>query len=323
MVKVNIESLYSKIFYSALVAIGVTDAKGNYVIVNPTWCDLLGYSMDESARLNIKDVTPQDDWDDSVISFEYLIAEEGRSIRKQRRYQRKDGTTFWADLHASSIYDDDDNAIGLLGVFVNIDKQVIAEQIQRELYLSLEQLNQELSIANTGLNKLARHDALTGLYNRRVLDEIMQKESSRSQRTKRGFGVAIADLDNFKLINDTYGHECGDKVLKEVSRLFLNGIRITDSVGRWGGEEFLFILTETTCQGAMIVIDRIREAVEEANILCRETSIKITITIGLSFRGGGEGEEDMLSEADLALYEGKQTGKNKVVCYQETCSDKN
>jgi len=320
MVLLNIESLYSKIFYSALVAIGVTDAKGNYVIVNPTWCELLGYSMEEANKINIKDVTLKDDWDDSIISFDYLIAKEGRSIRKNRRYISKDGTTFWADLHASSIYDDNDKAIGLLGIFVNIDKQVIAEQIQRELYLSMEQLNNDLSIANTGLSMLARHDSLTGLYNRRVLDEIFLKESSRSQRTKRGFGVAIADLDNFKHINDTYGHECGDIVLKEVSRLFLEGVRTTDSVGRWGGEEFLFIFTETSCQGAMIVIERIRKAVEKEEICCKTAKIHITVTIGLSYHEGGDVGKDMLSEADLALYRGKQNGKNRVVCHQDVCS---
>jgi len=318
---IDSQSLYSKIFASAIVAIGVTDHEGRYVIVNPTWCQLLGYSQEEAVKLHIKDVTPREDWDTSIVSFDYLIAEKGRQMRKQRRYQRRDGSIFWADLYASSIFDDNGNPMGILGVFVDIDKQVIAEQIQRELYQNLEELNTELSKANTDLNRLARHDALTGLYNRRVMEELLQKESSRSIRTQRGFGVAIADIDNFKRINDTYGHDCGDLVLKKLSSLFISGIRVTDMVGRWGGEEFLFVLTETTCQGAMIVIERIRAAVEDAEIRCGDQLLKVTITIGLSFHMGDEKGRDMLNEADLALYRGKKTGKNQVLCYQEGCME--
>jgi diguanylate cyclase (GGDEF)-like protein/PAS domain S-box-containing protein len=315
------ENLYSKIFDSAIVAIGVTDAEGRYVIVNPHWCTLLGYSAEEAKDMFIKDVTPQEDWDTSIISFEYLISQKGRQMRKQRRYQRRDGSIFWADLYASSLFDENDNPVGILGVFVDIDKQVIAEQIQRELYQNMEALNHELSLANDDLKRLARHDALTSLYNRRVMEEILTKESSRSMRTKRGFGVAIADIDNFKKINDTYGHDCGDRVLQTLSELFLSGIRITDNVGRWGGEEFLFVFTETSCEGAMIVIERIRQSVQRAEILCGDTHIKVTITIGLSFHEGDEKGKDMLSEADVALYKGKKSGKNKVVCFQDNCTD--
>lgn len=322
MAPMNFENLYSKIFNSAIVAIGVTDAEGKYIMVNPYWSTLMGYSEEEAKNMFIKDVTPPEDWDTSIVSFDYLIGQKGRQMRKQRRYLKKDGSVFWADLYASSLFDDANRPVGILGVFVDIDKQVIAEQIQRELYQNLEALNQELSIANEDLNRLARHDALTGLYNRRVLEEMLTIESSRSMRTKRGFGVAIADIDNFKKINDTYGHDCGDKVLIKLAALFLKGVRITDNVGRWGGEEFLFVFTETSCEGAMIVIERIRHAVEQEEIFCSDQRIKVTITMGLSFHQGDEKGKNMLEEADQALYQGKKTGKNKVLCFQDQCTDK-
>lgn len=205
MIPINIDSLYSQIFHNAVVAIGVTDPQGTYITVNPTWCELLGYSAEEAIKLNINDVTPEEDRSNSITSFEYLTSKKGNSIRKQRRYQRKDGSIFWADLHASPLYDKDDNVIGLLGVFVNIDKQLHAEQVQKELMNNMEEVNRKLNLANEDLKKLSRHDALTGLYNRRVLEDILEKESNRSQRTKRGFGIAIADIDNFKHVTTHMG----------------------------------------------------------------------------------------------------------------------
>jgi len=321
MIPINLESLYSQIFQNAVVAIGVTDQNGNYIIVNPTWCELLGYTAEEATKISISDVTPEEDRSNSINSFTFLKSEIGSHIRKQRRYKRKDGSIFWADLHASALFDKDGNVIGLLGVFVNIDKQVQSEQSQKQLMSSMEEMNKKLNLANEDLKKLSRHDALTGLYNRRVLEYVLEKESNRSQRTKRGFGIAIADIDNFKHVNDTYGHDCGDMVLKELSAVFLKGIRSTDTMGRWGGEEFLFIFPETTCQGAMIVIERIRSRVESLKLEYNGQPIKVSTTIGLSYHHGDTDSSVMINEADKALYKGKHTGKNQVLCYQDVCTD--
>ncbi|MDD3235922.1 MAG: sensor domain-containing diguanylate cyclase [Candidatus Cloacimonetes bacterium] len=320
MIPLSLDNLYPLVFQNAVVAIAVTDSEGKFINVNPAWCEFMGYSAEEALTLKVKDVTPEEDQDTSSKSFVYLTEERGRSIRKQRRYQRKDGSVFLSDLHVAGLFDDNGEVIGLIAVFVNIDKQIQAEQIQAQLLNNMELINQELSEANKELEKLARHDTLTGLYNRRVLDDILHREGLRSQRTKRGFGIAIADIDNFKHINDTYGHDCGDTVLKELSHIFLNGIRTTDTTGRWGGEEFLFIFPETSCQGALIVIERIRSTIEALTLNCGEKEIKITCTIGLSYHHGDIETKNMIEEADKALYEGKRSGKNKVVCYQDICS---
>ena len=321
MVSLNLENLYSKIFYNAVVAIGVTDLKGRYIMVNPTWCEWLGYTAEEAKNLTINDVTPKDDWNTSTHNLHFLIEQRGQNIRKQRRYLRKDGSVFWSDLHASALFDTNDQPIGILGVFVNIDKQMKADEIQRHLMDDMEALNLELAQANFELKNLARIDALTGLYNRRVMEEKIVLETNRSKRTKRGFGIAMADLDDFKKVNDTYGHEAGDMVLKELARIFRNGIRNTDTVGRWGGEEFLFLFTETSCQGAMIVIERIRKAVEQCQVDYRGKTIKFTTTIGLSHHQGDESGAEMINEADSALYQGKKNGKNRVVCFQDSCTE--
>ena len=311
----NEQDIYASVFHSALVAIGITDVEGNYVIVNPTWCSLMGWTEEEAKKINIRDLTPTEDQKTSAENFQYLISSKVKSMRKQRRYKRKDGSVFWADLYCSSLFNDEGKVMGILGIFVDIDKQIIGEQVQRELYQNLETLNMELSSTNEDLKRLARYDSLTGLYNRRVMEELLTKESSRAFRTRRGYGVAIADIDDFKIVNDTYGHDCGDIILIELANVFQKNIRLTDSVGRWGGEEFLFILTETTADGAYIAMDRIRKAVAAEIFNYQENPIEITVTIGLSFHHGDPDSKEIVTQADQALYRGKKSGKNKLVNY--------
>jgi len=147
------------------------------------------------------------------------------------------------------------------------------------------------------------------------MEEMLNKEINRSLETKRGFAVGIADIDDFKKVNDTYGHDCGDFVLVKLTQSFLQKIRVTDSVCRWGGEEFLFLFPETIEQGAMIVVERIRKSIEELNIDYRGNLIKVTITIGVSFYNGQDNLDgkELVNRADKALYKGKSEGKNKVV----------
>ncbi|MEN6445503.1 MAG: diguanylate cyclase [Candidatus Cloacimonas sp.] len=308
------EDLYSRVFHSAIVAIGITDIKGNFVTVNPTWSQYLGWTQEEAKLLNIKDVTPDEDLLVSNENLAYLTNGIVNNMRKQRRYKRKDGSIFWADLHSSTLYEDG-KIIGVLGIFVDIDKEINAEQVQKKMFQDMEALNLELSSANEDLQRLARYDALTGLFNRRVMEELLTKESSRAFRTKRGFGVAIADIDDFKRVNDTFGHNCGDIVLIQLANIFLQNVRMTDTVGRWGGEEFLFILTETSVEGSIIAMERIRRAVEAQIFEFHNNPIEITITIGLSFHYGDPTSKEIVNQADEAMYKGKKIGKNKVINY--------
>ncbi len=320
MIPLKIEDLYTRIFDSAVVAIGVTDLAGHYIIVNRSWCDCLGYSAEEAKSLTVNDVTPPDDRSFSENNFHRLISGDTSGFRITRRYLCKDGTIIWADLHVSALRDEAGQIIGVLGVFVNIDKQVQAEGSLSELNDQLLKANLELQLALSDVQRLARHDALTGLYNRRVMEEALDKEIRRSVRSNRGYAVAIADIDNFKHINDTYGHNCGDRVLVEIVKVMRDAIRNTDLVGRWGGEEFFFLFTETSCQGAMIVAERIRTQIQDLTVLCGDYALKITITIGLSYHQGDCDQETITGEADQALYKGKKSGKNQCVCFQDVCT---
>ncbi len=326
--------LYLLIFENALVAIGVTNNKGEYLMVNPAWCTYMGYTPEEAKHITVRDITPPDDLETSDDTFAKLMNGTLRTFRKKRRYKRKDGSIFWADLYVSGIPSEEGAIVGVLGIFVNIDNEIHATKQQAELNAYLGKLNEDLQCAHASVTKkndelqraysdlerLARHDGLTGLYNRRTLDEIVEQEIQRSIRTRRGFAVSIADIDNFKSVNDTYGHDAGDYVLKTISHILLEGIRTTDAVGRWGGEEFLLIFTETSCEGAEIVLERVRSAVEQYRFEYAGQVLQITMTFGFSYHVSQFTAEEILLEADKALYEGKHHGKNRVVCHQGSCT---
>ena len=301
MPELAISRIYSKVFQSSIVAIGITDLTGNYIMVNPAWCAFMGYSEEEALKLNVRDVTVAADRNRSDRSMKKLTDGSVSSIRIKRQYKRKDGKVFWAELHVAPLLDDDGQIDGVIGMSVNIDRQVRAEKKQKEL--------------NKKLDIMARHDSLTGLYNRRSMERILDREQKRAKRYCRGLAVAIADIDDFKKINDTYGHQCGDMVLKHLAEFFRKWIRDTDSVGRWGGEEFLFVFAETDCKGAQTVAERVRKSLSKELFKCCGYSFQLSITIGISYRAQQATLEEMIEEADKALYQGKTSGKNQVVCF--------
>ena len=158
----------------------------------------------------------------------------------------------------------------------------------------------------------ASHDKLTGLFNRNKFDEIFAKEIKRTKRYKNELSVIIFDIDNFKMVNDTYGHQIGDEVLKEISKIALDSVREQDITTRWGGEEFFILLPQTNLSGAVIVANKIR--ISTQNHIFTEKSLKITASFGVAqFCIENDDEKTIITRADELLYEAKRTGKNKVM----------
>lgn len=157
-------------------------------------------------------------------------------------------------------------------------------------------------------------DPLTGLYNRRHFENTIEREFLRAQRYKSDLSIALFDIDFFKKINDTYGHLCGDYILKELAYLTLENFRKTDMVFRYGGEEFVIILTETPMEKALIPLERLRKTIEDYPFFYDENNIKITISIGVeSFNEKTLTPENILNNADKALYIAKNEGRNHIV----------
>ncbi len=163
------------------------------------------------------------------------------------------------------------------------------------------------------LELIARTDSLTKLQNRRSFLETIEYEKRRCLRENKTFAVILADIDNFKLINDNHGHDYGDYVLKHLSGLLKTTIRDQDTVARWGGEEFIFLLPETLLDGGRKSAKKIRRAVEKMPFLYNNTSLTITMTFGISHFDGSLSIDDCIKTADQNLYSGKRSGKNKVV----------
>lgn len=168
-----------------------------------------------------------------------------------------------------------------------------------------------LLVAHKEMSDLANIDQLTKLANRRSIDERIKLEFSRSVRHKCIFSLIIFDVDNFKTINDIYGHPLGDKVLVTIAELTNERLRDIDLCGRWGGEEFLIICSETEVEGATILAENIRQTIE---IYEFPVVGKVTCSFGVSsYKNTDKCPADALKRADDLMYEAKKTGKNKVL----------
>ncbi len=177
----------------------------------------------------------------------------------------------------------------------------------------LEEKNRELQGAYETIEKLALTDSLTGLANRRSIMNQLAVEVSRCDRNGGFFSLIMCDIDFFKRVNDTYGHDTGDYVLKTVADVMRANLRQQDIVSRWGGEEFLIMLPLTELKKAVAVAEKLREAIKNTEMSFAGENFRVTMTFGVSAYDKGMGIEHSIKKADDALYTGKQTGRNKVV----------
>lgn len=159
----------------------------------------------------------------------------------------------------------------------------------------------------------ARTDELTELFNRRHMYEYLQLALHRMRRVKTPMCVLLIDIDNFKLINDNYGHQFGDQVLIEIAQTLQNSLRDNDSIARWGGEEFLVVLTDTDRDAAKIVAEKLRYTIENLSIRYDGTALSVTISIGMHTAAINDSLENMLKCADENLYAAKNGGRNLIV----------
>lgn len=176
----------------------------------------------------------------------------------------------------------------------------------------LRQRNRELGEAMEQIQELVNVDALTGVYNRRRLFEVISEESNRYTRTPGSFSLCLLDIDHFKEVNDTHGHQKGDKILQAVARSVADGLRAIDCFGRYGGEEFLLVLPQTPLEGARIKAERVREAIAALKFADMGEDFRVTVSIGVAEYHRDESTDDTLLRADQALYAAKGDGRNNV-----------
>ena len=196
-----------------------------------------------------------------------------------------------------------------LGILLTL---TLSDRVQHQLALArdrAESARQQLAQANRELEVLSVTDKLTALFNRVKLDRVLTAELARAHRYGSALSVVMLDIDHFKVVNDTFGHNIGDDVLVDIADTLRLSVRNSDTVGRWGGEEFLVILPSTDLEQAGAVAEKVRGRVADLKL---PTVGKVTVSLGVAEYQAGDTEQQLVARADIALYAAKEGGRNRV-----------
>lgn len=175
----------------------------------------------------------------------------------------------------------------------------------------------KLQKAYEEMDRAARTDILTKLSNRRDIIEKLKYEKTKFGRSQKPFALILADIDDFKYFNDEYGHDCGDFILESISAVIQSSVRKQDSAARWGGEEFLLLLPETSLNGGFTVAEKIRQRLTDQVFEYGKLQLSATMTFGISIFSASKTIDKCIKQADEAMYQGKKAGKNRVVCFEK------
>jgi diguanylate cyclase (GGDEF)-like protein len=191
---------------------------------------------------------------------------------------------------------------------------IFAMSLAAGIMLVIRFLRQRAFLLERELTRITQHDSLTGIYNRRYLTELAEREVTLARRHRRELSVLMLDIDHFKRINDTYGHDIGDRVIRAVTEACLAGVRSIDHVGRIGGEEFVCVLPETDAVAAQACAERLRRTIENSRLPPPNHGITFTVSVGVAvLKPAHQNWQALLKDADVALYRAKESGRNRVV----------
>lgn len=296
----QLESIYQ----NTPLALCVINRRGQLTKANKAMGLLLGEQEETLVGRCLKEIMPE--WH-LLFQQDFLRIDGGEELTSKELFLY--GRYFY--VKPLPVYDAGGNAAGISAAWMDITDRKLAEQ--------------QLASANKTLLRYAERDHLTGLFNRRYMDDRLGYEISCAQREGASLSLCMADIDFFKLYNDTYGHQAGDHVLRAVAEALKGALRPGDCVSRYGGEEFLIMLPNTDAKGAMAVAERLRERVMALGIEHKTSAIGGVLTISLgamtwdsprfvcSIQSIADISADLISSSDTALYQAKQQGRNRVV----------
>lgn len=291
---------------SAANGVVITDSEGTITWVNPAACKITGYSEDELVGKHTR-ILKSGRHEPGFYARLWKTVTSGESWSGTIVNRRKDGAEYQEEQTIAPVLDE----TGAITHFIAI-KQDVTEQrrIQAELARKVE----EIEGLNVQLREQAVRDPLTGLHNRRYLEQTMKRDISRARRTRESIVVAVIDVDHFKSVNDTHGHAVGDRVLMRLADVLLSHVRSSDLVCRVGGEEFVVVMSGANVAGALKRAEIWRFAFAESAVDGRDGApAKATISVGVArYRDPGETFAACLKRADEALYEAKRAGRDRV-----------
>lgn len=228
----------------------------------------------------------------------------------------KNGGTISSEVVASFLLNEVGQPVSILGIARDISERRTAEQQLRSVNDTLRQQLEEIQHLQAALQEQAIRDSLTGCFNRRYLDETLERELSRAQREGYPLSLLILDLDHFKQINDSYGHQAGDEALKQLASMLAADIRHEDVLCRYGGEEFVILLPRMPLKVAEKRAERWRQMISQLRLAIGDIEMGFTASIGLAcYPEHGKTADELTQLADLALYIAKHEGRNRVVVY--------
>lgn len=203
------------------------------------------------------------------------------------------------------------------GVRARTDELIRANESLESALVDAQSQLKSISKVNESLNLLATIDPLTGLHNRREFDRRLAEEWGRYQRNRRPLSLIMADIDYFKKVNDTHGHECGDRVLHALAGLMRSCVRIQDTVCRFGGEEFIALLPDTHLEAAIGVAEDLRQRVARHTFHCHDVTLHIEVSLGVAgaLQHRADSPENLVNLTDQALYRAKEDGRNRTVSF--------
>lgn len=273
---------------AALDPILITDRSTRVVFVNEAFQRLSGYASDEIIGQSARALYPAHQGPDFYRNLRASLR-SGRPFRATFTYRRKDGSSFYIEQSIAPVYD----ANRKITHYISTGKDV-SERVERERRLI----------------DMATRDPLTGLSNRRAGNLALDSLVSDAHAAAKPLSLILADIDRFKAINDTYGHQAGDEVLMEVGRILRSGIRDSDVAVRWGGEEFLVMAPGCALQEALDLSERLRKAVGALDF---KSVGRVTLSLGVAELRPGESTGSLLQRADTAMYKAKHDGRDRVV----------
>jgi diguanylate cyclase (GGDEF)-like protein/PAS domain S-box-containing protein len=291
---------------SAANGVVITDRAGTITWVNPAACKITGYSEDELVGQHTR-VLKSGRHEPAFYAKLWKTVTRGESWSGTIVNRRKDGTEYQEEQTIAPVLDEN----GAITHFIAI-KQDVTEQ--RRVQAELAERMSEIESLNAQLREQAVRDPLTGLHNRRYLEQTMKRDISRARRTGEQIVVAAIDVDHFKSVNDTYGHAVGDRVLVRLADVLLGHVRSSDLVCRVGGEEFVVVMSGGSVKAALKRAEIWRFSFAESVVDGRDGApVKATISVGVArYRDPAETFAACLKRADEALYEAKRAGRDRV-----------